>query len=93
MEVIFLKSWGKKFENRTNNKGVRAKNVITPVKCGVKCSQVIGDARYECVYTFGHNFLIICPIFKLFFFKFSERLPPSVGGVGVHEGTVSYPIS
>ena len=26
-----------------------------------------GDVRGDCVYTFGHNFLIICLIFKLFF--------------------------
>jgi len=50
--------------------------------------------RDDCLYIFGHNFLNIflniCPIFKLFFFKFSERLAPSVG---VHKGTASYPIS
>ena len=28
-----------------------------------------------------------------FFFKFAERLAPSIGGVGVHKGTASYPIS
>ena len=49
--------------------------------------------RDDRLYTFGHNFVIICPIFKLFFFKFSERLALSFGGVGVHEGTASYPSS
>ena len=46
--------------------------------------------RDDCLYIFGHNFLIICPILKLFFFKFSERLALSVKGVGVHKGTASY---
>ena len=31
--------------------------------------------------------------FQTFFFKFSGRLASSVGGVGVHKGTASYPIS
>ena len=31
--------------------------------------------------------------FQTFFLKFSERLAPSVWGVGVHKGTMSYPIS
>ena len=31
--------------------------------------------------------------FSNFFFKFSGRLATSVGGVGVHKGTASYPIS
>ena len=31
--------------------------------------------------------------FQTFFFNFSERLTPSVRGVGVHYRTASYPIS
>ena len=41
-----------------------------------------GNESDDSLYIFGHNFLIICPIFT-FFSNFSERLALSVEGVGV----------
>jgi len=67
-------------------------DVITPVRWGVIIIAV-RSANVRDDYSFGYNFLNICPIFKLFFFKFSERLALSVLSVGVHKGTASYPIS
>ena len=60
-----------------------AKDVKSPLLDGMLIAVRSGNMTNDCFYIFGHNFLNICPIFELFFFKFP-------GGKALSYGLISH---